>query len=416
VHRQLKWIAPVALAASTLHPWQLAAQVSPALEVGSGVGQPVTNAWVRESRVAPGIQLTGARGSFSFGSELSERAGRVSLLRAGIDGRIMSDAFAGGRLRFSVEGSVASDSASRMVMVGVPKSTATAALSARMGRGGAWFGSTAQSGSHTAAALGLWRTFNRVVLSVSSTSLPRAVSGVRYSNVLSGVWDSIPSDTGVIRIWRDTTIVQAVSTVSRRMMSQVQMRADLALSRFLMSAIVDVRPRLDSMPSNVWVRVSATTLLNPRVAVFATAGASQHVAYEPGPLADLNATSVRTQPQHFATFGVRLSRGHRVHQPLPAAIRPSASSLTIVRDGEALYKVTLRVQGARTVEISGDFCDWRPLSLHETDANTWEVTIPITAGTHRLNVRVDGDAWTAPAGVATVDDEFNGRVGIVVVP
>jgi hypothetical protein len=39
----------------------------------------------------------------------------------------------------------------------------------------------------------------------------------------------------------------------------------------------------------------------------------------------------------------------------------------------------------------------------------------MTPGTHRVNVRVNGDTWTAPPGMPTVDDEFNGRVGIIVV-
>jgi hypothetical protein len=32
-----------------------------------------------------------------------------------------------------------------------------------------------------------------------------------------------------------------------------------------------------------------------------------------------------------------------------------------------------------------------------------------------MNVRIDGDQWRAPPGMATVADEFNGTVGIVVV-
>jgi len=37
------------------------------------------------------------------------------------------------------------------------------------------------------------------------------------------------------------------------------------------------------------------------------------------------------------------------------------------------------------------------------------------AGLARSEVRQDGDAWIAPDGVPSMDDEFNGRVGIVVV-
>jgi hypothetical protein len=32
-----------------------------------------------------------------------------------------------------------------------------------------------------------------------------------------------------------------------------------------------------------------------------------------------------------------------------------------------------------------------------------------------MNLRVDGDRWTAPPGTPAVADEFNGTVGLVVV-
>jgi hypothetical protein len=32
-----------------------------------------------------------------------------------------------------------------------------------------------------------------------------------------------------------------------------------------------------------------------------------------------------------------------------------------------------------------------------------------------VNIRVNGDAWTAPPGTPSIEDEFNGTVGLVVV-
>jgi hypothetical protein len=32
-----------------------------------------------------------------------------------------------------------------------------------------------------------------------------------------------------------------------------------------------------------------------------------------------------------------------------------------------------------------------------------------------MNLRVDGERWIAPPGTATIDDDFNGRVGLVIV-
>jgi hypothetical protein len=40
------------------------------------------------------------------------------------------------------------------------------------------------------------------------------------------------------------------------------------------------------------------------------------------------------------------------------------------------------------------------------------VEMPATAGLHRANIRVDGGQWVAPPGLASLDDEFAGKVGI----
>ena len=42
--------------------------------------------------------------------------------------------------------------------------------------------------------------------------------------------------------------------------------------------------------------------------------------------------------------------------------------------------------------------------------------MPIAPGSHRVNIRVDGGEWSAPPGASTAQDEFNGVVGLVIVP
>jgi 1,4-alpha-glucan branching enzyme len=80
-----------------------------------------------------------------------------------------------------------------------------------------------------------------------------------------------------------------------------------------------------------------------------------------------------------------------------------------------VYVVTLHVPRARTVELSGDFGRWKAIALDETKPDTWETTLTLPPGAYRMNLRIDGDQWRAPPGMATVADEFNGTVGIVVV-
>ena len=43
------------------------------------------------------------------------------------------------------------------------------------------------------------------------------------------------------------------------------------------------------------------------------------------------------------------------------------------------------------------------------------MTLDLKPGAYRMNLRVDGERWLPPPGTAAVDDEFNGRVGLVVV-
>ena len=83
--------------------------------------------------------------------------------------------------------------------------------------------------------------------------------------------------------------------------------------------------------------------------------------------------------------------------------------------GANVYVVTLHIPRAHTVELSGDFGRWKPIALEETHPDVWETTLTLLPGAYRMNLRVDGDQWRAPPGMATVADEFNGTVGIIVV-
>ncbi len=72
--------------------------------------------------------------------------------------------------------------------------------------------------------------------------------------------------------------------------------------------------------------------------------------------------------------------------------------------------------GTRTVEIMADFTQWAPATLTRVADGRWEMTAPVASGSHRLNVRLDGGEWLVPANLARITDEFNGVVGVVVLP
>ncbi|HXO86584.1 MAG TPA: hypothetical protein VN803_13775, partial [Gemmatimonadales bacterium] len=81
-------------------------------------------------------------------------------------------------------------------------------------------------------------------------------------------------------------------------------------------------------------------------------------------------------------------------------------------------KLTLYAAGAGVVEISGDFTDWKPIELRRsvTNGDAWEGMFRISRGIHRINVRRDGGAWTAPAGTTRSADDFDGEVGVFLLP
>ena len=77
--------------------------------------------------------------------------------------------------------------------------------------------------------------------------------------------------------------------------------------------------------------------------------------------------------------------------------------------------VRIHVTDGRGVEIMGDFTNWEPRVMTRNGA-TFESTMRVSSGTHRLLIRIDGGAWRPPTNTPAIDDDFGGRVGLVVVP
>jgi hypothetical protein len=102
----------------------------------------------------------------------------------------------------------------------------------------------------------------------------------------------------------------------------------------------------------------------------------------------------------------------------PVMELPRIPELTALRIGPSRItgrEILLRLPGARTVELAGDFTDWRPVALAPTPGGGWRVVLPIMPGLHRLAVRVDGQAWQAPPGTRRLTSEFGREVGEVAV-
>lgn len=110
------------------------------------------------------------------------------------------------------------------------------------------------------------------------------------------------------------------------------------------------------------------------------------------------------------------SLGMRFRQRTPVAER-AARLLPVVQVVESSDGRVLRVRapGARAVDVMGDFTDWEPITLTRSGV-TFQRVVRISAGSHRLLVRVDGGAWRPAANTPAVDDDLGGRAGLLVVP
>lgn len=164
-----------------------------------------------------------------------------------------------------------------------------------------------------------------------------------------------------------------------------------------------------------WGSASGLVWLSGRVAIVASGG-SYPVDFTQG-----------YPGGRFATLALRLSsRGNRRSAVVASShdatndrtVEHSSAVLTdlVVRTDSGVYRsLRLEARGARTIEVSGDFTQWRPVPLVQGADGSWTVSLPIALGTHQVNLRIDGGSWVAPPGLLTSRDEFGGVVGILIV-
>lgn len=131
----------------------------------------------------------------------------------------------------------------------------------------------------------------------------------------------------------------------------------------------------------------------------------------------------------YASVGVRASTATRrrlmaadVDEALTRAYgesleggRAVAARLDVERRPDETVRLRVHAPGATRVELMGDFTDWVTVRLEPASAETFEITLSIPPGVHRVNVRIDGGAWLVPRGMRAEQDEFGGTVGVLVV-
>jgi hypothetical protein len=159
-----------------------------------------------------------------------------------------------------------------------------------------------------------------------------------------------------------------------------------------------------STPETVIWGLSASRDLAPTLALVAAAGraGSDPVTSVPG--------------ARYVAVGLRLKVGAPVAVSLPA--RPVVDASAPFRIGPAVAagrEIMVLAPDAETVELAGDFTDWKPVTLRPWGPDSWRTLLPVSPGLHRLAVRIDGGEWRAPPGTRPIESEFGGQVAEVVV-
>ena len=189
-------------------------------------------------------------------------------------------------------------------------------------------------------------------------------------------------------------------------------------ARIVLEGIVGARVWSRGGGRGVFGEGSATVSLGRQVALVLSAG-----RYPTDAVSGSIAGRYVTAAVRLGTISVR-----RPAAPTPSIItRPSESHSSTgstdtrleiqARQGDDV-RLTLYAPGATAVEISGDFTDWRPvpLSRNPGNADAWVATFRIPRGMHRINVRRDGGPWMAPGGTTRSADDYDGEVGVFVLP
>lgn len=249
---------------------------------------------------------------------------------------------------------------------------------------GAWMGATAGRTSYGSAAR------------------PVAVAGI-------GGWAR--------RGWLMLTASASRSFIGDTAYTDVESTADVGAGAWGLHGSVGARISSRGGGHGVYGAGEATRALSQRIALFVSGG------------------RYPTDPVSGSVAGRYLTVGVRIRSPTPRRAptwdpvqrgRPPAAG-----DGEATLapqieiqpagargvRLLVRAPGASSVELAADFTDWHPVVLERVlEEGAWQLLLPVASGLHRLNVRIDGGKWIAPAGTTRSADEFGSEVGIVAVP
>ena len=336
---------------------------------------------------------------------------------ASVTGRYYAPAFGNFRLEL---GAAAQRTAGPDVTRSSNALQGDANLSYAFGAGGVWLGTTQRasafapnrisgtdSGSSAGNVLpgheqtfnaGTWRRFGAAVLTTSFTTTISGSSSNAFgltnpNEPGSGLGNGNPSSDSVPR----------GAAVPARHYSNVESTVYWSHGPLALDGLIGTRVSTSYGQRSTWGHAQASWALGEQLALVAVGGSR---ASEPA-IGRLGGT--------FFSFGVRLASVPWFAHVLHPGARSTASSFGVRAAGSTRI-IYVHAPAARTIELMADFTDWQPVAMRHASNDEWQIAMPIAPGAHRVNIRVDGGEWGAPPGASTVQDEFNGVVGLVVIP
>jgi hypothetical protein len=276
-----------------------------------------------------------------------------------------------------------------------------ATLSYAFDAGGAWLGTARRASSidslpsamHTYSA-GAWRRVSNAVFTASFTT---SSSGVN----VTGLSLTDPSRPGNVGGGGDT--IPRPATIPSNHYSDFESSVYWSHGPLALDGLIGTRVSTSYGQRSTWGHAQASWALGEQFALVAAGGSR---ASEP---------AVGRMGGNFFSLGVRLASVPWMAHALHPGARSSASSFGVRAEGQTRI-IYVHAPAARTIELMADFTDWQPVAMRHASNDEWQIAMKIAPGAHRVNIRVDGGEWSAPPGAGKVQDEFNGVVGLVVVP
>jgi len=397
------------LAAQLVVPRQADAQFSSAIDLSSRSARPGADSWQSQFAVSPFARFDHPRLAVdarwtAIGGDGQHLAGY---------GNLSATYFSPVRSGFQMSVAGLADRSLLNETFAVSRLGADARLSYRRGNAGAWLGKEVSRDNKSTplsavprVSAGTWRQWGNTLLTVSMSSFGsrdgngRVTTRTEYQPYTKPA--GVP-DTGRYANTIDTVTVSDTSGGTAHNWNDAQMALQWGIGRVAFRGVVGTRLFTTNLPNETWGAVQGTLALAPDIALIASGGV--HPA----------SASYGISRSRFLELGFRVAPSALFKPRLPSGVRPAAAAFEVAEGARGLRTLRIRVPSARTVELSGDFTNWKPITLSRADADRWETTLPIPPGIHRLAIRVDGDSWAPPPGVSSVPDEFQGTVGVIVI-